>query len=67
MSDVVATEYGYLLLEVMERQDARPMTLEEARAEIVAVRQDERVPQAVQDYLAGLRSKAQVETFLPQP
>ena len=67
VSDVVATEYGYLLLEVKERQDARPMTLEEARPEIVAVRQDERVPQAVQDYLAGLRSKAQVETFLPQP
>jgi peptidyl-prolyl cis-trans isomerase C len=67
VSDVVATEYGYLLLEVMERQDARPMTLEEARPQIVAARQDERVPQAVQDYLAGLRSKAQVETFLPQP
>ena len=67
VSDVVATDYGYLLLEVMERQDARPMTLEEARPQIVAMRQDERVPQAVQDYLAGLRSKAKVETFLPQP
>jgi len=67
VSDVVATEYGYLLLEVLERQAARPMTIEEARPAIVAVLQDQRVPQAVQDYLAGLRSKAQVETFLPQP
>ena len=67
VSDVVATEYGYLLLEVLERQDARPMTIEEARADLVALLQDERVPQAVQDYLAGLRSKAQVETFLPKP
>lgn len=65
-SDVVATDYGYLILEVVERQDARPMTLDEARPSITAALKEERIPKAVQDYIAALREKAQVETFLPQ-
>jgi parvulin-like peptidyl-prolyl isomerase len=67
VSDVVATDYGYVIVRVDDRQDARPMTLDEARPTIEEALKDERVPHAVQDYIAALRAKAQIETFLPKP
>lgn len=65
-SDVVATDYGYHIIEVLNRKDPGVMELEEARPTIVQQLKQDKERVAVQNYLSDLRSKAAVETFLPE-
>ena len=64
-SEVVATDYGYHIVEVLEHEEARTMAQEEARPLIEERLRDQRVPTAVREYIAGLREKAQIEKFFP--
>ncbi len=65
ISEVVVTDYGYHIIQVLESQEAGIMSLEEARASIEHEVLEEKRRVAVQRYLAGLRADTEVQTFLP--
>lgn len=65
ISEVVVTDYGYHIIQVLEKQEAGIVSLEEARATIEHEVLEEKRRVAVQRYLAGLRADTEVQTFLP--
>lgn len=65
ISEVVATEYGYHIIQVLEKEAAGIVSLEEARPSIEYEILEEKRRVAVQRYLANLRSQTKVLTFLP--
>ncbi len=65
ISEVVVTDYGYHIIQVLESQEAGIVSLEEARATIEHEVLEEKRRVAVQRYLAGLRADTEVQTFLP--
>lgn len=65
VSEVVATDHGYHIIEVLGRKPEAIMPLAEARPMILERLRDQRLPAAVRGYIAGLRESAEVETFLP--
>jgi parvulin-like peptidyl-prolyl isomerase len=65
ISEVVATDYGYHILQVLEKQEAGVVSLEEARAAIEYEVLEGKRREAVQRYLANLRSSTEVHTYLP--
>jgi len=66
ISDVVATDYGYHIIEVLERKEGGLKTLEEARPIIEDRLREARTPEAVRAYIADLRAQADVEILLRQ-
>ena len=65
ISEVIVTDYGYHIIQVLENQEAGILSLEEARAKIEYEVLEEKRRVAVQQYLAGLRADTEVQTFLP--
>ncbi len=65
ISEVVVTDYGYHIIQVLENQEAGIVSLEEARATIEHEVLEEKRRVAVQRYLAGLRADTEVQMFLP--
>lgn len=65
ISEVIVTDYGYHIIQVLENQEAGIVSLEEARAKIEYEVLEEKRRVAVQQYLAGLRADTEVQTFLP--
>jgi parvulin-like peptidyl-prolyl isomerase len=67
VSDVVAADYGYHILQVLEHRQVPAPSIDEVRPEIEDRLRDERAAEAVRAYIAGLRVRAEVQTFLPPP
>ena len=61
VSDIVETQFGYHLIKVTERKDARTVPLEEARDQIAKYVKNTKEQQAVNGYIGTLREKAEVE------
>jgi peptidyl-prolyl cis-trans isomerase C len=61
LSDVVETDFGYHLISVLERQDAREVPLSEARQSIVGHLQDQQKQAAINTYIQDLRSAAKID------
>jgi parvulin-like peptidyl-prolyl isomerase len=66
ISDVVATDYGYHIIEVLERKEGGTMTLEGARPLIEEQLRDAKTPEAVRGFIDGLRAQAEIEILLHQ-
>ena len=60
VSDVVPSPYGFHVFKVVDRKPASRRTLSEARPEILHKLLRERRARAQEEYLAGLRAKAQI-------
>jgi parvulin-like peptidyl-prolyl isomerase len=65
VSDVVAAEYGYHIIEVTDRQPASQIPLEQVREAITRTLRDQRMGEAVKAFIGQLRESAQVETYVP--
>jgi len=64
ISDVVATDYGYHIIQILEHRESGALTLEEARPTIEERLREAKTAEAVRSYIAGLREKAEIEMFL---
>jgi parvulin-like peptidyl-prolyl isomerase len=60
VSDVVSTDYGYHLFRVLERRPARKRDLADVRPQVEARLLEEKRLAAQEDYVKGLRARAQV-------
>jgi peptidyl-prolyl cis-trans isomerase C len=60
VSDVVSTDYGYHLFRLLERRPARKRELAEVRPQVEARLLEDKRLQAQEDYLKGLKARAQV-------
>ena len=61
VSEIVETQYGYHIIKVEERLPARSISLDEARPQIVAHLKQEELNKRLNDYLDGLKEKAEIE------
>jgi peptidyl-prolyl cis-trans isomerase C len=60
VSDVVSTDYGYHLFRVLERRPARKRDLADVRPQVEARLLEEKRLAAQEEYVKGLRARAQV-------
>jgi len=61
VSDIVETQFGYHIIKVTEREDARTVPLEEAREDIASYLDNNYKQEAVNTYIEGLRTAAVIE------
>lgn len=59
-SELTASEYGYHLCRVLEAEGERPLTLEEVRPALLEQLRTEKMRQAEEAYIAGLRAKVRI-------
>lgn len=64
ISPVVETDYGFHVLKVEERREAREAVYEESRDVIQSYLLEDKMQQAFQEWLQEIRSEARVEIFL---
>lgn len=67
VGDVVETSFGYHLILVREREDARTLAFDEVKDRIAMMLEAERQESAVQSYVEDLQNKAVVERFDTPP
>ena len=58
---VIQTQFGYHIIEALEREEARMKPLEEAREEIVARLNDEQRRKVLNEYMENLKSAADIK------
>ena len=64
MSGIVETQFGYHLIKVTDKKDAGVIPYDEIKGKIEQHLKQQKVNQEVGQYIAGLKSKAKIETFL---
>jgi len=64
ISDIVETEYGYHIIKLTDKIDAKTISYEEAKNDILDGLKTNKVNSDVNKYVTELRSKAVVEIFL---
>ena len=64
LSDVVETQFGYHIIQLVEREAASAVPLEEARPRITQMLQQRQVGERLQARVQELKNKGKVETFL---
>jgi peptidyl-prolyl cis-trans isomerase C len=63
ISDIVETQFGYHIIKLTGRQPGGTVPFEEASARIEQFLKQQNVQSGVQNFVQGLRDKAEVETF----
>lgn len=61
---LVETQFGYHIIKVEKREAARDVPLTEVRSNVVAYLRSRKAPNALQEYLATLRTNAQVSVLI---
>ena len=64
MSGIVETQFGYHLIKVTDKKDAGVIPYDEIKGKIAQHLKQQKVNQEVGQYIAGLKSKSKIETFL---
>ena len=67
ITDPVKTQFGWHVIKVTDRKAAQTLPFDEVKADIAEYLKESRQQKAVEGVIAGLREKAQVEIFIPQP
>lgn len=60
---VIKTEYGYHIIQVLDRKPGRKVTLDEAKAKIAAYLEQQKKVQMFNDILKNLREKAKIVVY----
>ena len=63
ISDVVTTQFGYHLIKVIDREEDTPLSLEEARPQIIKVLKTEAGAIMLKNWVAELKEMAEIEFF----
>ncbi len=63
LSEPIATQLGWHLIKLIERKEARLLSFEEVREEVLARLRYQQREAALQDLLKALRAKAKIEPF----
>ena len=63
ISDVVATQFGFHLIFLTEREEDVVLTLDEARPMIVKFIKEEKSSKYLQDWVAELKERAEIKFF----
>ena len=66
ISNVVETEYGYHIIKLTDKKDAKTITLDESKEDIRNGLKSNKVNSEVSNYVTELRNKADVEIYLAQ-
>lgn len=66
MSQLVKTTYGWHIIKATEKRDAKTQTMEEAKAQIEQIIQQQRKADAYQKFLDELRDKAEIVILVPE-
>jgi peptidyl-prolyl cis-trans isomerase C len=61
LSDIVQTDFGYHIIKVTDRQEARDIPFEEAKQDIASYLDNQGKQAAVSTYIEGLRTAAKIE------
>lgn len=61
IGDLVETRFGFHIIKVEKREPARDIPLDEVRSNVVSYLRNRKAPDAVQEYLNGLRQKAEIK------
>ncbi|MEA2560737.1 MAG: peptidyl-prolyl cis-trans isomerase [Acidobacteriota bacterium] len=64
LSDVVETQFGYHIIQLVEREAASAVPFEEAKPRITQMLQQRQVGERLQARVADLKKKGKVETFM---
>ncbi len=64
---LVETRFGYHIIKVDERKEARAISFEEVQTNLTQFLVSRQVQKAAQEYVEGLRSNAQVQVLIDQP
>jgi peptidyl-prolyl cis-trans isomerase C len=63
ISDIVTTDSGYHIIKVTDKQDAKKISFEESKNDIVTSLKTSKVNSAVNSYVIGLRNKSTIQTY----
>ena len=66
MSDIVESEFGYHLIKVTDRKDARTVPLEEAKEKISEYLSGKAHQEAIEKYIDSLRDNAKIEKLVTE-
>ena len=66
VGEPVRTSYGYHILKVLEKTEARTQTLDDIREDLTKHLENQRKGEFFEKFVKDLREKATVETFLPE-
>lgn len=61
----VRSQFGYHIIKVTDRREAETIPLEKAKPQVLAFLQRQKKQKAVQDFVKGLRDKAEVKVNFP--
>lgn len=64
ISEVVKTQFGYHIIKVGEKKEAREKSFEEVRDEIRKILLDEKQNRAFKDWMAGVKKKAKIKKYI---
>lgn len=67
VSDPVKTQFGYHVIKLHKKEQAKTLSFEEAKADIKKGLQDEKAKEELDVYVKGLVAKAKVEKFNSNP
>jgi len=66
VGEPVRTPYGFHVIKVEEKQDAKSLTFDEVKPKLIQILQNQKRQQAVNDLVEGLRNDAEVKINLPE-
>ncbi len=64
LSPVVQTQFGYHIIQLVERKEGQAVPFEQAKNRIGAMLRDEKMKEALRAHVQGLKAKGKVEVFI---